>query len=91
MRAMERLMQKTHRPDLKTSEERMAHTIRTYRKYGKYGDANRVEEQLAKLQKRPPVLVPSPEVAQEGLSPKPAPTGRKPAPAVDLDWDMVPE
>ena len=88
---MERLMQKTHRPDLTTSEERMAHTIRTYRKYGKYGDANRVESELAKLQNRPAVLVPAPDWQSPAPEAESRPAGRKPAPAVDLDWDMVPE
>lgn len=39
--------------DIETQEERMAFTITTYRTRGKYADANRVEQQLAAIQKRP--------------------------------------
>lgn len=42
---------------------RLASMIASYRKHNKWADANRIEEQLAALEKRPAVLVPAPEVA----------------------------
>lgn len=49
--------------DIESPADRMAFTISRYRAAGKWADANRVEESLAALQKRPPVLVPSPDTA----------------------------
>ena len=72
----------------------MAFTITKYREHGKYADANRVEETLAKLQKRPAVLVPAPDWQQTPSPSKPAPAPRKAPPVVvDLEpeWDCVPE
>ncbi len=77
--------------DLETPEQRMAFTIERLRAAGQYARANDWEEKLAKLQKRPAILVPSPDVAREGMEAKPAHTGRNPAPAVDLEWTEVPE
>lgn len=49
--------------DIETPEDRMAFTIASYRRRGKWADANRIEQQLADLQKRPALLVPAPDVA----------------------------
>lgn len=49
--------------DIESPADRMAFTIAKYRERGKWADANRVEESLAALQKRPAVLVPSPDTA----------------------------
>lgn len=57
-----------------TREERLTGMILAYRKVGKYSDANRLEEELAKIEGRPPVLVPAPDVAHVGMPDKePAP------------------
>lgn len=56
--------------DIESPADRMAFTIERYRAAGKWADANRVEETLAALQKRPPVLVPAPDVAGLGMAPK---------------------
>ncbi len=42
---------------------RLAAMIVSYRRHNKYADANRIEDQLAALEKRPAVHVPAPEVA----------------------------
>lgn len=49
-----------------TEAQRLAHTITAYRQAGKWADANRVEERLAALEGRPPVLVPAPDVRRPG-------------------------
>lgn len=54
-------------PPIETLEERLAASIATYRKVGQYDRANVIEERLAGLLGRPPVLVPAPEVAQFGM------------------------
>ena len=84
--------------DIESPEDRMAFTISRYRERGKWADANRVEEQLAALQKRPPVLVPAPEMVFTSAPAKPAPCpSRAPAQTVtdvvyaDDEWSMVPE
>lgn len=58
-----------------TLEQRLAASIVSYRKIGNYKRANEIEERLAALEKRPPVMVPAPEVARVGFpdSPKPLP------------------
>lgn len=48
-------------------EERLSASIASLRKHGYWERANRAEEELAALQKRPPVLVPAPEVASLGM------------------------
>ena len=73
-------------------EVRLAALVVSYRKVGKWADANRVEEELAKLENRPPVLVPAPDWKAPPAQTKPSPPARNPAPVTDLDgWDMVPE
>jgi len=52
-----------------TREQRMAGTILSYRRLGRYDDANRVEAELAKAEGRPPVLVPHPGAARFGMPP----------------------
>ncbi len=46
-----------------TAEDRLAHLVVSYRQRGFYDKGNSAEEELAKLQGRPPVLVPGPDVA----------------------------
>lgn len=71
--------------DIESPEDRMAFTIERYRAAGKWADANRVEEKLAALQKRPAVLVPAPEVAHltgsEAQSPRARPPMSQKSPA----------
>lgn len=76
-----------------TLEQRLAASIVSYRRHGKHADANRIEERLAALEKREPVLVPAPSVAHIGMPERPAEIPRRPSrPVTDLDgWDMVPE
>lgn len=77
-----------------TLEQRLAASIVSYRRYGKWAEANRVEEKLAAIEKREPVLVPAPEVAGIGFPPRPPEIPRKPPhPVTDVtdQWDMVPE
>lgn len=81
-------------PHTETREERLASSIASYRRVGQYDRANVLEQQLADLEKRPPVLVPAPEAASFGMPPKPGATnGRGPVgaksghpqrPAVDV-------
>ena len=78
-----------------TKEDRLRAMITSYQKYGRYADANRIEEQLAKLEGRPPTLVPAPEVADLGMPPKDA-TNERPKineakTHTDVEWEMVPE
>lgn len=71
--------------DIESVQDRMAFTIESYLQRGKWADANRVEEKLAALQKRPAVLVPAPEVAHltgsESQSPRPRPPMSQKSPA----------
>lgn len=62
--------------------------IASYRRHGKFADANRIEEQRAKRLGTPPVLVPAPEVAREGLPEETRPVVKKPAAFTDVvpDW-----
>lgn len=53
-----------------TREERLAGMITSYRRVGKYADANRLEEELAKLEGRPPVLVPAPDAKDPDVVPE---------------------
>lgn len=67
---------------------RLAAMVVSFRKVGKWADANRIEEELAKLQARPPVLVPAPDVAHLGMPERPARTVPKPT-ITDTEWDMM--
>lgn len=88
---------------VETREQRLASSIISYRRphIGKYDRANELEEELAALQGRPPILVPHPSVAGVGMPPraeKPpqrphsmAGHNRPPGPITDLeppDWEM---
>lgn len=76
-----------------TREERMAASIVSYRRIGQYDRANKIEEDLARLEGRPPVLVPSPEVADLGMPPKSTAAREKPSPeqkAAAVDVREVP-
>jgi hypothetical protein len=53
-------------PITESREDRLRATIVSYRKVGRYEDANRIERQLAMAESRAPVEVPSPEVAKAG-------------------------
>lgn len=48
-------------PPKETREDRLRATIVSYRKIGRYEDANRVERELAVAEGRPPVEVPAPD------------------------------
>lgn len=76
-------------------EVRLATMIASYRKYGDYQRANKFEEELAELQKRPAILVPAPDVAWVTTPPRAAASVRAAPPSVtDIpDWldDMIPE
>jgi hypothetical protein len=50
-----------------TEEERLEAMIASYRGHGYWDRANAIEEKLSKLQGRPPVLVPAPDVARLGM------------------------
>ncbi len=68
---------------------RLAAMIVSYRRHNKYADANRIEEQLAALEKRPPALVPAPDWQSP---PSPQKPSRQPAQGVsEPEWEMVPE
>lgn len=74
-------------------EVRLAAMIATFRKLDRWADANEVEKRLAKLEGRPAVLVPAPDVARYGMPERPPEPPRRPAPIItDVpDWDGVPE
>lgn len=87
-----------------TREQRLATSIASYRRLGQYDRANAIEEELAKLEGRPPVLVPHPTAAGLGMPPRAEkPAQRRdnsghngpPGPITDVPedpgWDMVPE
>ena len=74
---------------------RLATMIASYRKVGRWKDANRIEEQLAALENRPPVLVAAPGEPFPQATAKPAPVSRKQATFTDVDdapeWTEIPE
>lgn len=72
-------------------EVRLAASVVSYRKYGKYRDANRVEEILAARQNRPPILVADPNIVKETTPRKPMPSRFTPNTLSDVDWEDVPE
>jgi len=91
-------------PGQETRETRLASSIASYRRLGQYDRANAIEEQLAALENRPPVLVPAPDAAHIGMPPRAEkPAQRRdnsghngpPGPITDVPedpgWDMVPE
>ncbi len=88
-----------------TREERLAGMIISYRKVGKHADANRLEEELAALEGRPPTLVAHPDARDPDMPPpRPKPPPYRPAPprseaeitramaaAQDVPWEEIPE
>lgn len=68
-------------PQTETREERLSASIVSYRKIGQYDRANKLEEDLARLQNRPPVLVPAPDAPNPDLSPRPRPQTARTPPA----------
>lgn len=73
-------------PDIRDSA-----AIISWRKIGRFDKANEVETRMAARQNRPPVHVPAPEVAREGVAPESRRTARNPAPATDIEWTEFPE
>ena len=74
---------------------RLASMIASYRKHGKYADANRIETELAALENRPAVHVPDPSVAftsgaaqPQARSGHPTTSSARKAPpvVVDVPW-----
>ena len=61
-------------PQTETREDRMASSIVSYRKHGQWDRANKIEQELSVIQKRPAVLVPSPDAPNPDLSPRQSPT-----------------
>jgi len=93
-------------PAVETREQRLSASIASYRRVGQYDRANAIEETLAALEKRPPVLVPAPDVAGLGIPQRPnAPPQRRdnrghngpPGPITDVPddgdpgWSEIPE
>lgn len=75
-----------------TAEARLAAMIVSYRKIGRHGDANRLEEQLAALQGRAPVLLPAPDARNPDTIPGDGQPTKRPSPHVeDIPYDEVPE
>lgn len=77
-----------------TREQRMAETIFLYRKHKRFADANRVEEELASIEGRPPVLVPSPEARNPEIVPPRMSEQKVTRPAMDAPpdwWEEIPE
>ena len=75
-------------PAQESASDRMRATIVSLRNAQQWDRANGWEEKLAALEKRPPVLVPAPDMAWVGQPSKPAPVPR-PAPAhpvTDVSW-----
>ena len=64
-----------------TREQRLASSIASYRRIGQYDRANKLEEDLARLEKRSPVLVPAPDAPNPDLSPRPRPQTARTPPA----------
>jgi len=52
-----------------TLEDRYRASIASYTKLGRFADANRIEEKLAALENRPPVLVPAPDARNPDVMP----------------------
>ncbi len=72
-------------------EVRLASSIESYRRYGKYQRANEIEEELAALQGRPPVLVADPKIVAQ-TTPKPSmPSSFRSNNMTDIEWEMIPE
>lgn len=69
-----------------TKADRLRTTITALRNAQQYDRANAREEELAALEKRPPVLVPSPEVAFTSHATRAAPAPRQAAPVTDIPW-----
>lgn len=71
-----------------TKADRLRTTIAALRTAQQYDRANAREEELAALEKRPPVLVPAPSVAREGMPEKAPVPPRKPPTVTDVvpDW-----
>lgn len=72
-----------------TAEQRLEASIASLRRVGQYDRANAAEEKLARLQGRPPVLVPHPESASIGMPPK-APISRPMPKMTDIEAEPMP-
>lgn len=81
----------TAAPVRETREQRLTGLIGSYRRIGRYADANRIEEELAKLEGRPPTLVPDPAVADLGMPAKGESPHRGAKTHTDVEYEMVPE
>lgn len=71
-------------PPAETREQRMAASIVSYRRHGRWGDANRLEEELARIEGRAPVLVPAPDAVAR-------PRYEEAPPIDDDDYAAIPE
>lgn len=68
-------------PQTETREDRMASSIVSYRRHGQWDRANKIEGELAAIQKRPAVLVPAPDAPNPDLSPRQSPQSSRTRPA----------
>lgn len=62
------------KPAAESREDRLRATIISYRKIGRWEDANRVERQLAAIEQRPPVEVPAPDARDPDVVPAQQPS-----------------
>lgn len=77
-----------------TREQRMAETILLYRKHKRWADANRVEDELARIEGRPPVLVPAPDARNPDVVPPRMSEQKVTSPIMDAPpdwWEEIPE
>lgn len=72
---------------------RLAAMIATYRKLDRWKDANAIEERLAELEGRSPILVPAPDVAHASMPHHAAvtPPHRRESTITDAEWTEIPE
>lgn len=86
-----------------TLEDRLTASRDSYTRLGQYARANAVEQKLADIQNRPPVLIPAPSASDPDTAPEPTPKPYRPAPrpseaeiprqmaAQDAEWFEEPE
>ena len=78
-------------PKAETRAEKLRGMIVSYRKVGNHGRANELEDELAKLEGRPPTLVPHPDVASYAMPEKAPVEPMRAAPVVtDVPFDEAP-
>jgi hypothetical protein len=81
-------------PKAETRADKLRGMIASYRKVGNYARANELEQELAREQGEPPVMVPHPSAADIGM-PEKAPAPVRAAPITDIEeappWDDIPE